>query len=87
MCYAELGTVIGKSSGEFVYLQQAYGEALAYMFQFVTIFVIRPASQAITSMTCANYALALFFDDGCGGAPTWVVKLLAIIVICRLTVI
>ena len=83
LCFAELGTLIGKSAGEFVYLQQAYGGALAYMFQFVTIFVIKPSSMAITSMTCADYILALLFDDGCGGAPNEIVKLLAIGVICK----
>nr|KAG5696596.1 hypothetical protein BaRGS_034057 [Batillaria attramentaria] len=74
LCYSELGTLMGKSGGEYQYLKEAFGNVVAFLFAWTSVIVIRPSSLAIISLTFAEYASSLF--DMCG-TPVMPVKLTA----------
>lgn len=78
-CYAELGTVIKQSGAEYVYMDRAYGDAMSYLFSWVNNFLVKPASMATITLTCAQYIMTPLFDDGCGEAPTHIKLIFAIV--------
>ena len=83
MCYAELGTLILKSGGEYSYLLAAYGSVAAFLFSWVSVFLLKPASNAIMAATCANYILLPFHGEACSKPPDLHVKLLTIIILSK----
>lgn len=64
LCYAELGTVIPESGGEFIYILRTTGKLVAFMFVFSFITVIRPASATGIALSFAEYVVAPFYN-GC----------------------
>ncbi|XP_032371783.1 b(0,+)-type amino acid transporter 1 isoform X2 [Etheostoma spectabile] len=64
LCYAELGTMITKSGGEYSYLSEAFGSLLAYLYSWTTVMVLKPSSFAIITLSFAEYASAPFYP-GC----------------------
>uniref|UniRef100_A0A673KTT3 Solute carrier family 7 member 9 n=1 Tax=Sinocyclocheilus rhinocerous TaxID=307959 RepID=A0A673KTT3_9TELE len=75
LCYAELGTMIMKSGGEYPYLMEGFGPLLAYLYSWSTIVVLKPSSFAIIALSCAEYASTPFYP-GCT-PPQVVTKCLA----------
>ncbi|TRY82389.1 hypothetical protein DNTS_002481 [Danionella cerebrum] len=75
LCYAELGTMIVKSGGEYPYLMEGFGPVLAYLYSWSTIVVLKPSSFAIIALSCAEYASTPFYP-GCT-PPQVVTKCLA----------
>jgi amino acid transporter len=63
LCYAELGTSIPQSGGDYAYIKTAFGPLPAFLFLWVALFVIMPAGNAIASLTLANYALVPFCSN------------------------
>uniref|UniRef100_A0A7N6BKK2 b(0,+)-type amino acid transporter 1 n=1 Tax=Anabas testudineus TaxID=64144 RepID=A0A7N6BKK2_ANATE len=63
LCYAELGTMITKSGGEYSYLMEAYGPIPAYLFSWTTVMVLKPSSFAIITLSFAKYASTPFYPD------------------------
>uniref|UniRef100_A0A3Q3VTN8 Zmp:0000001267 n=1 Tax=Mola mola TaxID=94237 RepID=A0A3Q3VTN8_MOLML len=64
LCYAELGTVIPESGGEFIYILWTVGRVVAFMFVFSFIVIMRPASATgivEISFICTQYAYSLIF--------------------------
>lgn len=80
LCYAELGTMIPKSGGEYPYLMDGFGPVLAYLYSWTTIIVLKPSSFAIIALSCAEYASTPFYP-GCT-PPQVVTKCLAAACIC-----
>lgn len=64
MCFCELGTMIEKSGGDYVYLKIAYGKLAAFLYSWLNVWVLDPASFAIKSMTFSLYLNAAF-KTGC----------------------
>ncbi|KTG31428.1 hypothetical protein cypCar_00002560 [Cyprinus carpio] len=85
LCYAELGTMIMKSGGEYPYLMEGFGPLLAYLYSWSTIIVLKPSSFAIIALSCAEYASTPFYP-GCT-PPQVVTKCLAAACILIITVI
>ncbi|KAI2662560.1 b(0,+)-type amino acid transporter 1 [Labeo rohita] len=85
LCYAELGTMIPKSGGEYPYLMDGFGPVLAYLYSWTTIIVLKPSSFAIIALSCAEYASTPFYP-GCT-PPQVVTKCLAAACILIITLI
>ncbi|XP_061157955.1 b(0,+)-type amino acid transporter 1-like [Syngnathus typhle] len=64
LCYAELGTVIPESGGEYIYMLRTAGRVVAFMFVFTFVTVMRSASATGIALSFAEYAVAPFFP-GC----------------------
>ncbi|XP_053460594.1 B(0,+)-type amino acid transporter 1 isoform X2 [Nycticebus coucang] len=75
LCYAELGTMITKSGGEYPYLMEAYGPIPAYLFSWTSLIVLKPTSFAIICLTFSEYVCTPFYA-GCK-PPEVIVKCLA----------
>ncbi|XP_015924444.1 large neutral amino acids transporter small subunit 2 isoform X3 [Parasteatoda tepidariorum] len=85
LCYAELGTAIPKSGGDYAYIFESFGPVPAFLFLWVALVIIVPAGNAITALTFANYILEPLFPACL--PPPFAVRLLAALVICLLTYI
>ncbi|CAK8694550.1 unnamed protein product [Clavelina lepadiformis] len=82
LSYAEVGTMIPKSGGEFPILLEAFGSIPSYMFAWTSSFILKPSALALLSLTFAEYALAAAMDGiGCGHPPEIAVKLTAVVVV------
>ncbi|XP_029452743.1 b(0,+)-type amino acid transporter 1-like [Rhinatrema bivittatum] len=73
LSYAELGTVIKESGGEYIYILRNFGSLPAFLFAYTSVIVVRPASIAGISLSFAEYAVAPFYQS-CTASPEVVVK-------------
>ncbi|KAK7580606.1 hypothetical protein V9T40_001235 [Parthenolecanium corni] len=85
LCYAELGTMIPKSGGDYAYLNEAFGPLLAFLYMWSAFIVIMPTGNAVTAITFAQYLLQPFWME-CH-PPLEVVRLLAAVIIFFITMI
>ncbi|XP_055992722.1 B(0,+)-type amino acid transporter 1 [Sorex fumeus] len=85
LCYAELGTMITKSGGEYPYLMEAFGPILAYLLSWTSLLVTKPTSFAIICLSFSEYVAAPFYS-GCK-PPDLVVKCLAAAAILLITAV
>lgn len=67
LCFAELGTVIPRSGGEYVYLYETFsklhkfwGPLPAFLCAWLYLLVLKPAACAVIILTCAEYAIQPF---------------------------
>ncbi|KAJ1149448.1 hypothetical protein NDU88_002258 [Pleurodeles waltl] len=72
LSYAELGTVIQESGGEYIYILRNFGSLPAFLFAYTSVIVVRPAGIAGVSLSFAEYVVAPFYQ-GCA-SPEVVVK-------------
>ncbi|XP_069829230.1 b(0,+)-type amino acid transporter 1-like [Dendropsophus ebraccatus] len=63
LSYAELGTVIKESGGDYIYILRNVGSLPAFLFAYTSVIVMRPASIAVISLSFAEYVVAAFFPD------------------------
>lgn len=85
LCYAELGTLIPKSGGDYAYISEAFGALPAFLYLWVGLLVLVPTGNAITALTFAQYILQQLWPV-CQ-PPYEAVRLLAALVTCFLTFI
>ncbi|KAG9336865.1 hypothetical protein JZ751_003213 [Albula glossodonta] len=85
LCYAELGTVIRKSGGTYIYITKTWGQPLAFKYIFICVLVMFPSSIAGLALSFAEYAVAPFYQ-GCP-PPLLVVKCAAASGIIMLSIV
>ncbi|CAD5231442.1 unnamed protein product [Bursaphelenchus xylophilus] len=81
--YAELGTLIHKSGGDYAYIMEAFGPFAAFMRFWIEAIVVRPCCVTIVAITFATYMLIPFF--GQDDLPTGSVEGLSVCLIVFLT--
>ncbi|KAF6214751.1 hypothetical protein GE061_009494 [Apolygus lucorum] len=85
LCFAELGTAITRSGGDYAYILEAFGDLAGFLRLWAALVIIRPTTQAIVALTFAQYAAKPFFPD-CE-VPSTAVSLLAASALSLLTLI
>lgn len=83
-CYAELGTVVPDSGGEYVYIAAGLNELLAFLFTWASSLITRPGSVAIVVLVAGDYLMRPFYS---GVPPSWVVKLVSVLLATILLII
>ncbi|XP_062986974.1 solute carrier family 7 member 13 [Elgaria multicarinata webbii] len=78
LCYAELGTALPFSGGEYSHIKRALGSPLAFVFLWTSMFN-KPASNAARALLFAEYATQPFY--GVCPAPEVLKKCLALAVL------
>ncbi|KAI6240344.1 Large neutral amino acids transporter small subunit 1 [Aphelenchoides fujianensis] len=83
-CYAELGTLIRRSGGDYVYIREAFGPFLGFLRFWIEAMIVYPGSCTVVALTFATYILRPFFPHG---PPAYSVELVAAAVIVLLTAV
>lgn len=86
LCFAELGTSISASGGDYQYIKLAYGPQLSFLYLWVTFAAILPCSNAISALTFARYVLEPFYDSNCP-PPEEAIRFIALALLLILTYI
>nr|CAH8854442.1 unnamed protein product [Trichobilharzia regenti] len=62
-CYAELGTMIHRSGGDYAYVLEAFGSFMGFLRLWIEVMVARPATLTVVALTFAKYILQPIFPD------------------------
>lgn len=81
-CFAELGTCMPASGGDYSYINKAYGSLPSFLFLWVTVMIIIPGGNAVAALTFANYLLQPIYLD-CP-LPEDAVRLVAVFILVTL---
>ncbi|MCL4148700.1 UNVERIFIED_CONTAM: hypothetical protein GTU68_032151 [Idotea baltica] len=82
LCYAELGTMIPKSGGDYTYISETFGGLPGFLYLWVALVIIMPTGNTVIALTFAHYSLKPMFYN-CEQPPDEAVRLVAAIVICK----
>ncbi|NXA37593.1 BAT1 protein, partial [Eudromia elegans] len=85
LSYAELGTIIKESGGEYIYILRIFGPLPAFLFAYTSVILVRPGGLAAVCLSFAEYTVAIFYP-GCS-SPQIVIKSTAAACILLLTII
>ena len=64
LTYAELSAMMPRTGGVYVYLREAFGSLVAFLFGWAQLLVLRPAAYGAISITSAEYLWRLLGADG-----------------------
>lgn len=87
MAYAELGTMIPTSGGEYTYIREAFGPLPAFLYAWTACIVIKPSQLAIICLIFGEYIVTPFFPECTGRSDIQsIIKLLAAFAIGKLKI-
>lgn len=86
VCYAELGTTFIRSGGDYEYIKSGFGSLLSFLYLWLNLIVIRPASQAILALTFAYYLIGAFNEmtDCSGPTSEYASRIVASLCLCNI---
>lgn len=85
LCYAELVSLFPKSGGDYIYLREAYGKAIGFLFAWSELLITRTGSVAAIALMFSEYLCALFSWQGDVGFRSFIaVAVVAILTIANL---
>jgi L-type amino acid transporter 5 len=61
LCYAELGTMISKSGGDYAYIKEAFGRLPSFLLAWVHLMIVRPVTHAVIAIIFSKNFLYPFF--------------------------
>ncbi|VDP08877.1 unnamed protein product [Soboliphyme baturini] len=84
-CYAELGTFITKSGGDYTYVYSAFGPFLAFIRLWIEAIIVRPCTLTVVALTFSIYILRPFYPncDATYPAP----QMMAVVCLLLLTMV
>ncbi|KAJ8041320.1 Cystine/glutamate transporter [Holothuria leucospilota] len=85
LCYAELGSSIQKSGGDYTYIMDSAGPIFAFLRVWTSILAVRTASNAVLSITAATYLTSPLFTDCENGVPFAITRMLACTILIATT--
>lgn len=72
LVYAELGSVVPRSGGEYVYFMEAFGPLHkfwgplpGFLYSFVIVLLVRPVELAAIALTSADYLVEMAVKSTC----------------------
>ncbi|KAI8977615.1 amino acid permease-domain-containing protein [Mycotypha africana] len=83
LCYAELGTMITKSGGEYQYLKSSYGVCIGILFSWANLILSNPIGTASIATVFAQYIMQMAYfnpdhPDDAPHYPSYALKLVTI---------
>ncbi len=60
LCYAEMATAYPKAGGDYVFLSEAFGRKLGFLFAWSQFWIVRPGTLGTTAFVFADYANDVF---------------------------
>lgn len=89
LAYAELATMFPRSGGIYVFLREAYGDGVAFIFGWMYLLVTKPAGAAGVTFLFAdhlNQLLGTTPDGGAGGIDPRLITIAALLVLTVINV-
>jgi APA family basic amino acid/polyamine antiporter len=86
LCYAELATAYPKAGGDYVFLTEAFGRKLGFLFAWGQFWIVRPGTLGTTAFVYADYANRVFALPE-GLHPVLVHAVLAIVVLTAINLL
>lgn len=85
VCYAELGAMMPRAGGQFIYLREAFSPVWSFLYGWAFFLVVRPGGIAAVSTTFAIYLG--YFVSQFVPYPNWIQQIVAILLILILSYI
>lgn len=79
-CYAELGTFIRSSGGDYAYVLAAFGPLMGFLRMWIECIIVRPCTITAVAITFATYILKPIFPNS--DLPLFAPQFLAAVCIC-----
>ncbi|VDO85575.1 unnamed protein product [Schistosoma margrebowiei] len=62
-CYAELGTIIERSGGDYIYVYEAFGPFIGFLRLWMEVMVVKPATVAIVALAFGEYVVVPLYPN------------------------